>query len=496
MMPFVDYDRDGYRDFLRVIMVGPVGYATLQITSGFDGSTLWTRDDGYYHDPVACYAGDMDGDGEPEIAVLYSFSSAGRRIDILSVKSNRVLWQVTGSSSGQFGAVMLGDLDVTGDGRPDFVTITKHTSMSDIFVYDTDGALRYIVPCLSQGLIAISLCKMGDMNSDGCDDFLVGCNDTSGRGVQMLLSGQSGALIRQGFGLLPGDKTSEHVSNLGDIDGDGVNDWAAFAYWSASREIAVAYSGQTGAVIRSWVDYANSVVTGEDFDQDGVGDIVTGADWYLSLNVRGRTICTSGRDGTELWHLDNFQSTTGHNGTSGWMETSASLGVQPGSPYPVVAWMDINWWTTGTYHGRIRAYDMARAGQGPVTGVACSSSGQPPLIGARQTTTGARVTIAKAPPGAVAFLNLALANQTSYGGLPLPINLTPFGLTGCELHVGPLASEWRILGTTGIDRGYAAVDFPFQLVPTLGTSIVAQWLVFDPATLAYAATAKHELRGQ
>ena len=64
-------------------------------------------------------------------------------------------------------------------------------------------------------------------------------------------------------------------------------------------------------------------------------------------------------------------------------------------------------------------------------------------------------------------------------------------------RVGPDGHHLRLLGTTGIDRGYAAVDFPFHLTASaLGISIAAQWLVFDPVTLGYGATAKHELRAQ
>jgi hypothetical protein len=179
------------------------------------------------------------------------------------------------------------------------------------------------------------------------------------------------------------------------------------------------------------------------------------------------------------------------------MESSTSLGVHPGSPYPVVAWWDYDFYLVGNYPGRIRSFSTARAGQGPVTGAACASTGQPPQIGTRQTAAGARVTIAKARPGAMAWLNLNLANQTAYGGLPLPIDLTAIGFTGCSLHVGPAASYFRALGTSGIDRGYAAVDLPFQLTSALnGVRLAAQWIVLDPVSLDYAFTQKHELRVQ
>jgi hypothetical protein len=433
----------------------------------------------------------------PDVAVVGG-GPTGRTVQVFSTRSGQVLWQHPGSMSAGYGSELLGDIDVNGDGRPDLITKTLSFSAGDVYVYDNSGVLLYVVPCLSQLRYPISLCKLGDLDADGCDDFLIGCNDASDRGLQWLVSGRTGSTIRESYGLLAGDRTSAHISNLGDIDGDGVDDYAAFPYQSAARLIAVAYSGATGSMIRSWDDYANSVVTGEDFDQDGVNDIVTGADWIVTANVHGRTYCYSGRDGSELWRVDvvPFPIGTGINGSTGWMRWSADLGVQPGSPYPVVAWMDLGWATFGTSQGRHRAYGAARAGQGPVTGTACTSSGPLPRIGVRKlgaqaANTGSRVTVAKTHPNALAALNLAFA------AMPTPVDLSPIGFANCTIYVDPAASYLRVTGTLGIDRGYAAVDLPYPLTAAaIGTDAVAQWVVFDPATLAFAATQMHAIRLQ
>lgn len=501
MMPFSDYDQDGYRDFLRLVRTDPLAsWPYLQIASGADGGTLWEfTGHAAASPPGACLAGDVDGDGSPDVAILRNFGFNLRAIDVRSPSRDVLLYRVTGSWPGLFGAAMLGDLDVDGDRRPDLVTITSHPSESDVYVYDHEGSLRYTLPCLAKNRIAISLAKLGDLDSDGCDDFVVGCNDASDRGLQWVISGRTGDPIRETFGLLPGDRTSEHVSNLGDIDGDGINDYAAFPYWSASRAIAVAWSGATGTVIRSWNDYANSVVTGEDFDQDGVNDIVTGADWpVIPPNHYGSSRCTSGRDGSELWRVDvvPFPPGQGSNGTTGWMESSASLGVQPGSPYPVLAWLDINAFLSGNYYGRTRAYDGTRAGQGPVTGTPCTSSGTLPRIGVRKlgagtANTGCRITVALTHPNALAALQLA------FSALPTPVDLSPLGFTNCVIYVDPAAVWLRVTGTTGIDRGYAAVDLPHPLTAAAtGIDAVAQWLVYAPTTLDHAATQLHALRMQ
>lgn len=493
---FGDYDQDGYRDLVINLFLDDIhptnpSTATHRIISGRDGSTLWEHQDIFRAGP-ATPAGDLDGDGSPDFIASYAILLGYRAWAAWSPKQDRLLWIVTGSVQAQFGLAVLGDLDVNGDGKPDFLALTSSSSESDVYVYDHKGQLLYTIPCVAQGLVAVSLGKMPDQDGDGCDDFLVGCNENTARGVVLLVSGRTGTILRQSFGLVSGDKIFGLVRDLGDLDGDGVHDYAGFPWWSAWRAIITVFSGQTGAVIRTWDAYANSAITGEDVDLDGVPDLVVGSDYpVLPPNIYGRTTAFSGRDGTELWRVNSVSYWYGTSGTSGWMESSASLGTQPGSPYPALVWLDLNHWQPGTAYGRIRSYSPTRDGQGPVSGTACTSTGDLPLIGVRQTTTGSRITIARSHPGALAALNLA------FTALPTPVDLSSLGFAGCKVHVDPAASYLRVLGTSGIDRGYAAVDLPYPLAASgLGVAAVGQWLVYDPATLGYAATQKHELRLQ
>lgn len=494
MKEFADYNGDGTLDFVRAVYDPLTPY--LDIVSGLDGMLLLRQWHplGFFGD-VAC-AGDIDGDGIPDmIAVRGQGTASAQMLEVYSPSRNVVFWQYVGQGL-SFGSEVLGNLDTDGDGQPDVVTKTFSAAIADVYVFDHRGTLRYVVPCLSQGRRPASLANMGDMDRDGCDDILIGCLEPTARGLQWLVSGRTGATIRETYGLAAGHNLALHVSNLGDIDGDGVNDYAAFPWYSSTGLIAVAYSGATGAVIRSWADGPNSVVAGEDFDQDGVPDLVTGADWILSGNSYGRTYCWSGRDGSELWRVEPvpYAQGAGFNGTSGWMMYSADLGVQPGSPYPVVAWLNQEEFQAGNHSGVIRAYGGAYAGQGPVTGIACTSSGNLPLIGVRKlgagtANTGFRTTVAKTHANALAALNFA------FTPLVAPVDLTPFGFAGCRVYVDPVTTFLQITGTTGIDRGYAAVDLPHPLsAAATGTDVVAQWLVLEPATGAYAATQMHAIR--
>lgn len=504
LMPFADYDRDGCRDFLQVVTLlsnTANQQFTLQICSGRDSAVLWqTPNLGFWGQRFACHAGDLDLDGWPDLFFARNLQNGSTDVVAYSPRTSQALWQVSGPTSGQYGYALLGDLDVDGDGRPDLVTITSHISHSQAYVYDHQGALLYTVPCLSLGRIAISLADLGDLDGDGGDDFVIGCNDSTTQGALVVVSGRTGTILRVSHGLLPGDKLADHASNFGDLDGDGVDDYAGFPWITAQRAIAVVFSGATGQVLRTWPEFGNSVVCGEDCDQDGVPDLVVGADWLVAPNTYGSTRCYSGRDGTELWRVEHVPAVPGSGyGSSGggWMEYSASLGVQPGNPYPVVAWLDFNYAAPGTFYERVRAYRTSCQGQGVVTGSPCTSSGTEPRIGARRTTTGCRITVARSHAGALGALLFALDRAAPWPAhAALPLDLAPLGMPGCDLHLVPDTLTLRLLGTTGIDRGYAQVDLPHQLTTIAGSlGATAQWLVFDPATLAYAATAAHSLQG-
>lgn len=162
-------------------------------------------------------------------------------------------------------------------------------------------------------------------------------------------------------------------------------------------------------------------------------------------------------------------------------------------PYPVFVVMDNPQIAPYPNWPRIRAYRSSPVGTRFV-GRGCASSGAPPTIGIRRVdgtpTEHSRLVLGSAPANAFA---VCVAAPTSLS-LPAPVPLDFLGLPGCDLLVAPAILELRLTGASGMDRGYTAFDFPSSMVATGGVEFAAQWVVLDPVTLQFAATARYEFR--
>lgn len=135
------------------------------------------------------------------------------------------------------------------------------------------------------------------------------------------------------------------------------------------------------------------------------------------------------------------------------------------------------------FDGRVRAFRATPRTVAVSTAPPCLGGlAVPPQIGLRDLAPsggrGARVHLSGAPPGISTCLVLGLSN-TDWNGVLLPFDLSFVGLPGCALHTSIDAFTARTTGTTGLDRGFASVDLPFDL-SLLGRRVYAQWLLFGP----------------
>lgn len=505
---FGDFDHDGMEDMLvhAVDLNVSTWPAFVRVLSGADGAVLHELyvPPTYNHTFVA-NAGDFDEDGYNDVVLLtYHSGSPIGWMEVWSIIRRMPLRQIPNIIAGAYGGATCADLDISGDGKIDLINVN---GLGSIVVYDHSGAIRYTIPALQLGLDVFDVEGVGDLDGDGADDFLAGAVESlsgQGLGAVVLFSGLTGTPLRIHFGPYPGAGLNEELRKAGDVDGDGVMDYAAGNRGTYAGLVMI-WSGATGVLIRQWSAPSGSLsglfLGNRDVDLDGRPDIIDIAPAYFNTpptaSYAGRVRALSSRDGQDVVQVVNQILTSGSPGFGGPYEY-ADLGVQPGNPYPVFAIFDVPFAFNGW--PRIRAFRCSPLGTRFV-GSGCSSTGSaPPTIGIRRVdgspTDTSRLVLGSAPPNAIAVCVAAPAGLSSAGGITTPFALDGLGLLGCQLLVPPAIEAWRLTGATGMDRGYAAFDLPVAMAATGGTLLAAQWLVLDPATLAFAATQRYEFRLQ
>jgi hypothetical protein len=138
-----------------------------------------------------------------------------------------------------------------------------------------------------------SVAALPDLDGDGVGEILVGAPHRaplSKIGHAYVLSGASGEILRWHGGSNYGDRFGHAVSTIGDLDADGVTDYAVGAIWAlASEPDGASYPGRVtiyasgdGAIL-DFVDgvgkfecFGSSLATLPDADGDGVSEFAVG----------------------------------------------------------------------------------------------------------------------------------------------------------------------------------------------------------------------------
>lgn len=134
-----------------------------------------------------------------------------------------------------------------------------------------------------------AIAVIGDVNGDGCDDFLVGSENASTIGAiwggqATLYSGADGTVLYTYVGPVNNAQFGHSLCGLGDINGDGVDDFAISAYRASSNfpqsGSVYVYSGASGLELyrfdgaASFMSLGSAVSSVGDLDGDGLQDIM------------------------------------------------------------------------------------------------------------------------------------------------------------------------------------------------------------------------------
>lgn len=151
---------------------------------------------------------------------------------------------------------------------------------------------------------------IGDVDGDGYNDFVTSApthgRDGTNAGKVYVYSGHSGALLWSVDGS-PGDQVGSGLEAAGDVDGDGVPDVIASA---PEHDIAYVYSGRDGHTLHTLRGEATGDRYGEhvagvgDIDGDGFADFIIEAPANNAGGKgAGRAYVYSGKDGHRLLTL-------------------------------------------------------------------------------------------------------------------------------------------------------------------------------------------------
>jgi hypothetical protein len=392
-----------------------------------------------------------------------------------------------------FGWEAIGDLDIDGDRKPDLVVGAERDGTrlpnqpwpGGIYAYSNQGRLLYhLVDLPNLNYLGYRLARVGDVDSDGCDDFAASALEPT-QGVVLLFSGKTGKLILKAYGELDG-VIGRTLTGCGDIDGDGIPDFASGTAPSlGERGMVRAWSGRTGKTVHTWYaksqkQYANGfgwVLGIDDADLDGVPDLLIANDEPDQASSGAWVVATySGRDGTRLLRHRVTEVSGGEIATGGAQAGS--------SPFPVYVLLTQN--LKGcergcTDVGRITMYRAVPSGVQQF-GLACRGTlPTEPRIGIRSVEPAStRIHLSGGEPGGTGVFVAGLS-RTSWLGWPLPFPLAPFGFPNCSLFTSVEVAIPIPLGTGGLSAGYGAVDIPLALTAT-GTALHGQWLVLRAQT--------------
>lgn len=308
-----DLDNDGHSDMIVGTLYRDSPTATtvgaVDVFSGFDGSILYAIHGEASQDQFGqAVAGNVDinNDGFGDFIVGAIGSDSGGvdagRVYVYSGIDGSVMYTFDHvNAGGGFGWSVSGARDVNNDGFTDIIVGAPGAATLDgrAFVYSgADGSLLLTLenPDTLCSAMGHAVAGIGDINSDGFGDLLVGVpggNNGPVPGCALVFSGADGSILGDLAGEFDGDYFGGAVCALGDINGDGIEEFAVssvFSDHSASNAGRVyVYSGAdlslyhlfTGEADRG--GFGKSLAGGGDYDGDGTPDLFVGSTWDRTI---------------------------------------------------------------------------------------------------------------------------------------------------------------------------------------------------------------------
>lgn len=309
-----DIDGDGFEDIIagspRNYVAGLTQAGSAFVYSGATGNVIFQLNGEYTHGEFGYSVsggGDIDGDGVPDFMVGARLASpngmmfAGSAYTF-SGATGALIWRLDGEEEGHYFGHSVADAgDVNGDGFDDILvgapSADSGSSMLIGKAYVFSGATGALLFDFNGHYIGSNFGNavdgLGDVNADGYGDFIVGSEyqfvSQGSEGAAYVYSGRDGSMLWQQYGPEAWATFGSSVSGVGDIDGDGRNDFIVGALgthhgWAySSSGSAFVFSGASGNLLFRFDAFGDghlfgaSVSGGADVNGDCVVDLVVGA---------------------------------------------------------------------------------------------------------------------------------------------------------------------------------------------------------------------------
>lgn len=262
----------------------------------------------------------------------------------------RLLERSPGKSQDDHGISVAALGDINGDGLSEIAAgalgdDSGAGNAGGIAVFDgATGAIHCLMldpDAVSTDQLGGSIAALGDVTGDGIPDLLAGAerddDPVAGAGTLLVFSGADCSLAYKTHDpdALGSSRLGDVVATIGDIDGDGITEYAAAAPASDDFGITdagrvVAFDGATGAKLYhinnvnpvSGEQFGSSIAGGYDLDADGVPDFVVGThrDSTRVGTNSGSVLVVSGVDGSVIRKLHDEDG-----GLSDWLGMSVAL---------------------------------------------------------------------------------------------------------------------------------------------------------------------------